>query len=86
MNEWNCYKREKRSFGDSFTWEPHAFWCQIHWWGPNGAAIKLRKYINGDIDRIKVKVWMVILIYKLYLCEEILSLLPEHFMEKYTMP
>lgn len=23
---------------------------------PNGAAIKLRKYINGNIDRIKVKV------------------------------
>lgn len=53
---------------------------------PNGAAIKLRKYINGNIDRIKVKVWMVILIYKLSLCEEILSLLPEHFMEKYPMP
>ena len=29
---------------------------------------------------------MEILIYKLSLCEEFLSLLPEHFMEKYTMP
>ena len=50
-----------------------------------GAEIKVRKYGSASIDRIKVNIWMEILMSKLSLCEKVVSPLPECFMGLYTL-
>lgn len=81
----------KKSFWDSFTHEPHAFLYQyllvklqyglwLVW-----VNIEMCKIIDNDnnltIDnRINVKVWMKIVMFKQALCKEIVFPLSESFM------
>lgn len=81
------YQRVKRSWGreEKFLGIPdtgasHTIISKLVGEALTGSSIKLREYRNVRANKIKMEVWVKIGMFKLALCEKVVSPLPECFM------